>query len=119
MTSQLPDNFFKESTESQSSDFVMRAAYLWSLLEMIQEDLNALSRRANHARLGPMSIETINKAFVEVKDLIADDVATKFLPVLESVCPPTHADALISIGTYKQALRRYRVEVLGEDPYRF
>jgi hypothetical protein len=119
MSSQLPDNFLSQTDEQSNCDLAMRAAYLWSLLQMIQEDLNALSRRSHHARLGPMSVETINRAFGEIKELIADDYLTSFLPSLDPGNPPTHSDALMTVAIYKQCLRRFRVDKLQEDPFRF
>ena len=95
----------------------MKAAYLWSVLDMIHADLNALCRRNPRAQLSPMSIKTINRAFGEIEDLLAPAGLEDLVGMLDADEPPAHDDALVALALYRSALRRFRIEALGENPY--
>ena len=120
MSSQLPEHFFNHSTELQPGDYeALKAAYLWSLLEMIHDDLNALCRRNPNGLLGLMSIETVNRAFAQVRELLGDNPGAGELTELQPLASTTHSDALVSLSMYKSALRQFRVDHLKQNPYSF
>jgi hypothetical protein len=99
VSAQLPDQYFLGlPDEHVDTTATMRAAYLWSLLQLIHEDLNALSRRNPNGVLGQMSIQAINKAFREVKQLVDNEGPALFLSVLDETEPPMHADALVLVS---------------------
>jgi hypothetical protein len=121
MASQLPDEFFKEEpipqTQEEAQNAALRAAYLWSLLRLIHEDLNALCRRNAKGILGLRSVQAINRTFEEVRYLVAGTGREVLLGLLGEQELPTHADALVMASLYRSVLRRYRIEHLGEDPF--
>lgn len=118
LSSQLPETFSLEDERAEDSS-TLRAAYLWSLLQMIHEDLNKLCRRNPCGLLGVHSIEAINRSFEEVQRLLRDNRETGYLAKLDVARQPTHADALVAVSSYKCALRAFRIESLREDPYSF
>jgi hypothetical protein len=126
MSSQLPETFFGEAGDTQlehaehSAEHaaLLRAAYLWSLLDIVNDDLNSLCRRNPGGILGPNSVAAINKAFAEVRTLITNGgerICT--LDKLDEQNPVAHADALTMVALHRAALRQYRIEVLNEDLY--
>jgi hypothetical protein len=120
VSAQLPDHYFVGLPDEQLDTSVgVRAAYLWSLLQLIHEDLNALCRRSPAGILGQMSIRAINKAFIEVKQLLDKESPALFLSLLNDSEPPMHADALVMVSLYQAALRGFRIDKLGEDPMAF
>jgi hypothetical protein len=116
MSSQLPEQFFLEAgepTPEQSAS--LKAVYLWSLLQIIHDDLNSLCRRNPKGTLGPMSIAAVHRAFEQVEALLGDSEAAGYLATMSE--SPTHADALVIVSLYRSALRYYRVNQLKEDPF--
>ncbi|HEY9793210.1 MAG TPA: hypothetical protein V6D22_22610 [Candidatus Obscuribacterales bacterium] len=116
MSSQLPDRLFCDSAEpTPEQSASLKAVYLWSLLQIIHDDLNSLCRRNPNGNLGPMSIAAIHRAFEQVEALLGDSGAAGYLVQMSE--QPTHADALVIVSLYRSALRWYRVNQLKEDPF--
>jgi hypothetical protein len=120
MVSQIPERQFAETDDAQPNEHAaLKATFLWSMLELIHEDLHALCRRKPNGKLGEASVTAVNRAFEGVKRFLTGTPHGEYLGVLVPDGETTHADALMVLSHYRSALRWYRIEHLNEDPCAF
>lgn len=99
-------------TEAPAS---IKAAYLESALQCLALDLNRLSRKDPKSLLNQGSAAILNIVCGEVRKLLDAQQYTYTLRPAEITM--THADAMLLLGNYKSAIRSFRIERLGENPY--
>jgi hypothetical protein len=116
MVSKIPDRPTHGATQPPN-DPATRAAYLWSLLDLTQSQLDSLCLAKPEGIISEPLMESMNAAFLQVKRLIGNDIQIQFLPHFSKENPPTNAEAEEILQLYRQSLRWYKTDYLHEDPY--
>jgi hypothetical protein len=95
----------------------LKARTLWDALEVIHSTINALARQNPRRPISEAQCKTLQGVFQQVQVLLDEhSILVSCARVQESGI--TAGDALLTIGHYRAALRTYRVEVLGENPFK-
>lgn len=113
------------SAESMPGDDVnpidakSKCLLLWTALSGAHAQLNALARSGAHASLSELHKQNLAALFREVHSLISANFRIAGVcPLIENDQHLSCSEALLLVGQHRAALREYRVEVLGEDPFR-
>lgn len=99
-------------------DFAQRASdahELWGALGAVHNQLNIVARNGI-LELSASQKDSLTKLLKRVSALV-DAEYLGICPLLDDQKMLTAGDALLLVGQHKAALRIYRVQVLGEDPY--
>jgi hypothetical protein len=101
------------SESLSGADRSSKASYLASALHCLHSLLDVSCREAPYAVLSAPNAEVTNVVFAEVRQLLGDYAGVQRFG---DAAHGLHiGDALTLIGQYREALRRYRVEQLGEN----
>ena len=111
------ENIIPESVSAKEA--VSIASLLWSTVEGIHSDINAMARSNPSICISTLQINVMNGLFQQIIRLLEGSDYAKNLRLLKKDDCYTFADALIIVGQYKGALRAFRVNVLGEGQYTF
>lgn len=95
------------------------ASRLWSMLDEAHGDMNGLCRTNPNGLITDIQIELVNELLEQVISLLHENGHGDSLRLLDGERPTTYADVLLILGLFKGALRAFRVDVLGENAYKF
>jgi hypothetical protein len=121
----LKGNQMYETTSSSNFDradiheAVSVASHLWSVLEHMHAEANALTRVHPQEFLSAQQIELTNGSLRQVVRLLEVHGHATHLKLIDQSEPPTYTEALLLIGMYKGAVRAFRLNILKELPYSF
>jgi hypothetical protein len=91
------------------------AAYqvLTPQLTALQSELKDLARKRPDATLSTNKVAFINRLLADIKDLLKDEGASKFLDLLDDQALPQFSDAVLIVSQYSAALDAFHSRYFG------
>lgn len=120
----MPEKSVGSSPDSQTganSNHQARvdARQLWAELSAAHAELNSQARRNANQPISNLQKQGLQCLFKEVHRLVEAHNIVFSCALLDQHEQMSAGEALMLVGQHRAAVRIYRVEILGEDPFSF
>jgi hypothetical protein len=92
---------------------------LYPILLSVFEEFRELSKKKQDGALNETKVKMTNRILREVKELLKDDPAIRFLDLLDEETMQTNSDAVMIVAQFKAAMDQFKSKYFGiEDGHR-
>jgi hypothetical protein len=86
---------------------VQRFEVLEPLLDSMHKELSELAKKKQDGALSKTRIDLVNRLLGQVRDLLKKEETAQFLDLLDEASMPQNADAVVTLGQYRAAMKHF------------
>jgi hypothetical protein len=86
------------------------------LLDALYAEVQSLARKKPDATINPTKVKLINRLLVDVKEVLSDEAAIKYLDEIDDDQLPLYSDVALILSQFSAAMGAFRAKYYYVDP---